>query len=94
MGDFESESKPNVLYYKNENLHNQSALKSRKIKKKKSSTLSIEKLASTMVSTPTSNDDLFVKIIECLRNRKLITFKYIFILACLCFSILIIFIHK
>ncbi|CAF4429896.1 unnamed protein product [Rotaria sp. Silwood2] len=77
-----------------ENLHNQSALKSRKIKKKKSSTLSIEKLASTMVSTPTSNDDLFVKIIECLRNRKLITFKYIFILACLCFSILIIFIHK
>ncbi|CAF4563345.1 unnamed protein product [Rotaria sp. Silwood1] len=76
-----------------ENFHNQNALKSRKIKKKKS-TISMEKLTSTIVSTPTSDRDLIVKIIECLRNRKLITFKYIFILACLCFSILIIFIHK
>ncbi|CAF3701575.1 unnamed protein product, partial [Rotaria sordida] len=76
-----------------ENLHNQNILKSRKIKKKKL-TISVEKLTSTINSTSTTNDDLFVKIIECLRNRKLLTFKYICILICLCFSILIIFIHK
>lgn len=53
--------------------------------------MSIEKLATI---SPTSNSDLFVKIIEFLRDPKMITFKYILILVCLFFSILIIFIHK
>ncbi|CAF3854942.1 unnamed protein product [Adineta steineri] len=67
----------------------QNALRSRKPKKKKS-IMSIEK----SLSTTNSNSDLFLKLIECLRDSKLITFKYICILACLCFSILIILIHK
>ncbi|CAF3633712.1 unnamed protein product [Rotaria socialis] len=76
-----------------ENLHNQSCLRTRKIKKKKSA-ISVEKLAATYVSTPSSNGDLFIKLIECVRDPKLIAFKYILLLACVCFSILIIFIHK
>ncbi len=76
-----------LFFFRSDHLQN---LRSRKIKKKRS-TMSIERLASI---SPTRNNDLFLKLIECLRDPKIITFKYILILACLCFSILIIFIHK
>jgi len=74
-------------------LQNASNLRSRKIKKKRS-ILSTDKLPSTHIPTATPNGDLFIKLIECLRDPKLSAFKYIFILVCLCFSLLIIFIHK
>ena len=81
------------VVYRSEYLHNQNSLKSRKENKKKA-TLSVEKLSSIIVPTSASGCNLCFKITEYLHGPKLTIFKYSFILACICFSAVIIFIHK
>ncbi|CAF1408004.1 unnamed protein product [Adineta ricciae] len=67
-----------------------SVLRSRKNKKKKTvattNTTLIEK-ASSVTLTPTANRSFLLTIQECLLDRKSIAFKFVFILACVCFSI-------
>jgi len=68
----------------NDNNENSSAFRSRKNKKKKpiATTTVIEKSSSP-------NRNLFLVIKERIRNRKITAFKCVFILICLCLSIII-----
>jgi len=86
----------NAFYisFSSENLQNSTTLRSRKNKKKKTiattTTTVIEKPSSSSVSPTTTNRDLLVTIQQCICDRKMTAFKCVFILACLCFSIIII----
>lgn len=68
-------------------------LRSRKPKKRRS-VATTDRLAASLLPTAASSGDVFIKIFERLRDPKLRTFKYIFILVCICLSVALIVIHK
>lgn len=74
------------------NNENSSVLRSRRSRRRKTvatkTTTVIEKTSSSSNGIA-SNRNFFVVVNECLRDRKLIAFKCVIILVCLCFSIII-----